>query len=379
MASISGKQGEKSLVSLVSIPDALEPEDDRKDRVKFLECLSRVMPGQLKKLIENIKQANADEQITCVIADMAVGWILEVPKEMGIEGVSFFTGGPASLALSLGIPKLIEAGILGDDGKNIATSVSSCKYLLGKGESIILSNEIPTWKWSKIPWSIDDPVKRKAVFEHLWTGPPIVQNTNLILSNSCHEQDPSVSKLVPNIFPIGPLLASHHMGTFAGNFWPQDSTCLSWLDKQNAGSVIYVAFGSIAIFSPQQLDELALGLELTGHPLLWMDQQFNFPDGFINRVSDHGKFVEWAPQEKVLAHPSIACFVNHCGWNPTMEGLSMGLPFQCLPYFADQLRNRIYICDIWKIVLSLAQDENEIITRHEISRKIKTLIPADGK
>ncbi|XVF08996.1 hypothetical protein REPUB_Repub07fG0052100 [Reevesia pubescens] len=378
MASIPAKHEdlEESLISFASIPDGLELENDLNDSAKFTEIIRRVMPGQLKKLIEKINQdgTNNEQMISCVIADISIGWLLEVAKNMGIEGVAVHTAGPAGLALSLHVPQLIEAGVLGDDGNLI------------KGESISLSNEIPAWKKSDIPWNISgDPVLGKTIFRLISSGPENVKFTNLILSNSFDELAPSAFKLIPNVLPIGPLLASNHLGSFAGSFWPEDSTCLSWLDKQTAGSVIYVAFGSIAMLSSQQLDELALGLELSGHPFLWVvrsnltkGSSTKFPEGFANRTADRGKIVEWAPQEKVLAHPSVACFVSHCGWNSTMEGLSMGLPFLCWPYFADQFQNRNYICDVWRIGLPLIHNESEIITRHEISVKIKTLISSDG-
>ena len=40
---------------------------------------------------------------------------------------------------------------------------------------------------------------------------------------------------------------------------------------------------------------------------------------FRTRTNDRGMVVEWAPQEKVLDHPYIACFVSHCGWNSTLR------------------------------------------------------------
>ncbi|XVF11821.1 hypothetical protein REPUB_Repub08aG0060200 [Reevesia pubescens] len=81
--------------------------------------------------------------------------------------------------------------------------------------------------------------------------------------------------------------------------------------------------------------------------------------------------------EKVLSHPSVACFMSHYGWNSTMEGLSMGAPFLCWRYMADQFSNKNYICDVLEIGLELAKDESRITTRHEISTKINTLHSSD--
>ncbi|KAG4116697.1 hypothetical protein ERO13_D12G184350v2, partial [Gossypium hirsutum] len=199
---------------------------------------------------------------------------------------------------------------------------------------------------------------------------------DLILCNSVYELDSSVSKLIPNALPIGPLLA--------GKTWPQDSTCLAWLNRQPAASVIYVAFGSSTMASAKQVEELALGLELSGHPFLWvvrpnfMDgSTVKFPDRFKDRVSGKGKIIEWTPQEAVLAHPSVLCFVSHCRWNSTVEGLTMGVPFLCWPYIADQFSNKNYICNVLKTGLELMKGENGITTRREISSKINTLISSD--
>ena len=98
---------------------------------------------------------------------------------------------------------------------------------------------------------------------------------------------------------------------------------------------------------------------------------------FRSRVGDFGKIIKWAPQEKVLSHPSIACFVTHCGWNSTMKGLSMGVPFLCWPYFADQYYIKSYICDVLKVGLALDPEENGIISRREIRRKMDNLL-CDG-
>ncbi|GLJ08746.1 hypothetical protein SUGI_0095050 [Cryptomeria japonica] len=50
----------------------------------------------------------------------------------------------------------------------------------------------------------------------------------------------------------------------------QEESCLKWLDAQEPGSVIYVSFGSISVKSMEQLEELAVGLEKSQHPFLWV-------------------------------------------------------------------------------------------------------------
>ncbi|XVF08956.1 hypothetical protein REPUB_Repub07fG0049100 [Reevesia pubescens] len=370
MNSLPEKVEEQRLISLVSIPDGVD-EDGRKD-VKMTETIFRVMPEYLGDLILKINQSNVNEKITCVIADTAVGRALEVAKKMGLEAVAIWTAGAACLALALHIPQLLEAKVINIDG------------VVMKNEPISLSEDVLSWSSSDIGWKSSDPVMQKAIIGFFSIVPEYARFYDWILCNSVYELDSSVLKLIPKVLPIGPLLVSNRLGVFAGNTWPEDSTCLEWLDKQTAGSVIYVAFGSSTMISAQQVEELALGLELAVHPFLWVVRSnlmagstAKFPDGFKNRVAERAKFVEWAPQEKVLAHASVACFMSHCGWNSTMEGLRMGVPFLCWPYIADQFSNKNYICDVLNIGLELVKDENGVTTRHEISTKINTLLSSD--
>ena len=94
----------------------------------------------------------------------------------------------------------------------------------------------------------------------------------------------------------------------------------------------------------------------------------------MNSKGQNGKIVEWAPKQKVLSHPALACFISHCGWNSTIEGLSSGVPFLCWPYFADQIYNKTYICDEWKVGLGLNSDESGLVSRWEIQNKLDKLL-----
>jgi UDP:flavonoid glycosyltransferase YjiC (YdhE family) len=138
----------------------------------------------------------------------------------------------------------------------------------------------------------------------------------------------------------------------AGHLWHADNkACLSFLDAQPHGSVVYVAFGSLTVMSPVLLLELALALQASARPFLWVFRPgltTKLPTAFTNLLPHHerSKVVEWAPQECVLAHPAIGCFLTHCGWNSILEGIRNGVSLLCWPYFTDQFTNQTYICAI---------------------------------
>jgi hypothetical protein len=251
-----------------------------------------------------------------------------------------------------------------------------------KKQIIHLSPAMPVMSTENLVWNcVGNSAMKKNIFELLVRNNKSVKATEWLLCNSTYELEPAAFTLAPNILPIGPLLASNRLGESVGNFWPEDSTCLKWLDQQPPGSVIYVAFGSFTIFAPAQFQELALGLELCDRPFLWVvrpdirDGTSNaYPKEFQDRVAARGRVVGWAAQQKILSHPSVACFISHCGWNSAMEGVSNGIPFLCWPYFADQFLNQSYICDVWKVGLRLERDESGIISRGEIESKVEQLL-----
>ena len=208
------------------------------------------------------------------------------------------------------------------------------------------------------------------------------------------------------IYSVGPLLPDSYFTTLettekAGNgsitvglesypmaaLWKEDDKCVEWLNRQDPGSVLYVSFGSITIMSGEQFEELAMGLEGSGSPVLWVIRpdlmagsggQANFPDGFLERTKDRVFIVQWAPQLQVLTHPSVGGFLTHCGWNSTLESISAGVPTLGWPYFADQMLNNRCLVDKWGLGLEFERDRDEknniIVRGDEVARKVGALM-----
>ncbi|KAK7266558.1 hypothetical protein RIF29_19206 [Crotalaria pallida] len=359
-----------SSIKLVSIPDGLEPENDRSNFGDLSVSMINTVPPLLEKLVEDI-HLKGDHKITCILVDCFMAWLLEVASELKIKGALFCPASAATFALTYKIPKLIDDKIIDCDGFPITKRTFS------------ISPSMPAIDTTMVWWvNMLDRIVEKKLFKFVLRCIAAWDLTEWWVGNTTYELEPGALSLVPKFKPVGPLLRSYDNKSVTaaslGQFWEEDISCMNWLDQQPHGSVLYVAFGSITLFEQAQFAELALGLELTKRPfLLVVRQDPNFSDKLTFPAEfrgSRGKIVGWAPQQKVLGHPAIACFVSHCGWNSTMEGLSNGVPFLCWPYFGDQIYNKKYICDELKVGLGFESEANGVVAREEIKKKVDQVI-----
>lgn len=215
----------------------------------------------------------------------------------------------------------------------------------------------------------------KIFFEHLMQEMQTLKVGEWWLCNTTYDLEPGAFSISPKFLPIGPLMENSNRSSF----WEEDRACLEWLDEQPPQSVVYVSFGSLAVMDPNQFKELALALDLLQRPFIWVVRPSNDKKENVNAYPNDfhgskGKIVGWAPQKKILNHPSLACFISHCGWNSTLEGICAGVPFLCWPCATDQFLNKSYICDVWKIGIGLEKDETGIVSREEIKKKVDQLL-----
>ena len=85
----------------------------------------------------------------------------------------------------------------------------------------------------------------------------------------------------------------------------------------------------------------------------------------------------------VLAHPSVGLFLTHCGWNSTLETMTMGVPVVGFPYFGDQFLNCRFAKEVWKIGLDFEDvdlDEQKVVMKEEVEDVVRRMMrTAEGK
>ncbi|WZZ20183.1 hypothetical protein YC2023_121570 [Brassica napus] len=143
------------------------------------------------------------------------------------------------------------------------------------------------------------------------------------------------------------------------------------LEEKKRQSVVYVSFGSLVILKEDQMMELAEGLKQSGCFFLWVVRETEMnkiPKSYVEEIGEKGLFVSWSPQLEVLAHESVGCFLTHCGWNSTLEGLSLGVPMIGMPHWTDQPTNAKFMEDVWKVGVRVKAEADGFVRRDEIVR-----------
>ncbi|KAG2649944.1 UDP-glycosyltransferase 79-like [Panicum virgatum] len=212
-----------------------------------------------------------------------------------------------------------------------------------------------------------------------------------VLVNSFYDLEPQEADYVASTWgakTVGPTMPS----VYLDNRLPNDASCgihlhtpktsqsKAWLDAHPSLSVVYVSFGSIASLSSKQMAEIAEGLRNSGKPFLWVvraKETWKLPATFADEVKDRGLIVPWCSQLEVLAHPSIGCFVTHCGWNSTLEAISAGVPMVAIPHWSDQPTNAKYVQDVWRVGVRVRPDSQGVMRREEVEMCVRQVMEGE--
>ena len=164
-------------------------------------------------------------------------------------------------------------------------------------------------------------------------------------------------------------------------FASTSNDCVDWLNSKLNSSVIYVSFGTMSVVSKRQTEEIARALLHSGRPFLWVIRSASRNGeaeeeklSCREELEERGMIVDWCSQLDVLAHPSLGCFITHCGWNSTLESLVSGVPVVAFPQWTDQGTNAKLIADVWKNGVRVTANDEGIVEAEEIWRCLEIVM-----
>ncbi|KAK8562873.1 hypothetical protein V6N13_018574 [Hibiscus sabdariffa] len=354
-------------IRLLFFPDGFSLDYNRGANLDhYMESLSKTGPGSLSNLI---KQHYQTTKLACIITNPFVSWAADAASENGVPCAMLWIQPCSLYAIYYRF-------------YNKLNQFDTCTIEL-PGLPLLHADDLPSFL---LPSNSFGGVSRmlsdmfRSMKKHKW----VLANSFFELEKKAIE---SMSELCP-ILPVGPLvppsLLGQHQALDVGiEIQKPDETSLEWLNKQSPASVIYVSFGSMAVLSAKVTEAIATALKNTNHPFLWVVKRPEVPsaDGagelplwFEEETKTQGRVVPWSPQTKVLSHPSIACFITHCGWNSVLETLAAGVPVIAYPQWSDQPTNAKLVVDVFKVGLRIKPGPDGVVSNAGIEECINQVL-----
>ncbi|KAJ6826724.1 7-deoxyloganetic acid glucosyltransferase-like [Iris pallida] len=352
-----------------TIPDGLGEEDPRLfvHFLRILESLRTRSREHYRELLapEDGHDPDGWPPVTCVVGDGMLSLALEVAEEMDVPVMLLRTSSACSVWAYYSIPKLVETGDIPFPEK---ADMDELVQGVAGMESFLRRRDLPGL--TRHAKSVADPTLKflMTASENLARGRALIMNTAECLESPVLSHLSSICRVIYTVGPLQTLLQNFGScrpdqdvsnSTAASNsasLWQEDRSCLKWLDSHPNKSVVYVSFGSVTVVSREALVEFWHGLVGSGRPFLWVIRpdmveagDETAPAELETAARERGCLVAWAPQEEVLAHPSVGCFLTHSGWNSTLESIVAGVPMICWPFFADQQVNSRFVGEVWKV------------------------------
>ncbi|KAL4272259.1 hypothetical protein GQ457_13G029850 [Hibiscus cannabinus] len=354
--------------------DGLKPGDDKNHHSSEFRRRSK---EALSELI--IAGENEGKPITCMVYSLLFYWAAEVAREHHIPSAVLWTQPATVFDIFYFYFNGYEAAIKDQDGAD--ESKSKCLIKL-PGLPPLATRDLPSFVTAANTDHLILSMFREQL--EVLAGEPNAK----ILVNTIDALEPEALKAIEKfkLIGIGPLIPSD--GSLRADLFQCNSNdYLRWLDSKPKSSVVYVSFGSVAVLARQQVEEIARALLASGRPFLWVvrnqtarGEEEKEEDKLSCReeLEQVGMIVPWCCQVEVLSHPSLGCFVTHCGWNSTLETLVAGVPMVAVPQFADQATNAKLVEDIWGTGVRVSANEEGVVERGEIVRCLDSVMD-DGE
>ncbi|XP_057971277.1 anthocyanidin 3-O-glucosyltransferase 2-like [Malania oleifera] len=376
-------------IKFLNLPPPQQTPDDPPAYKSFDAIVSPSIP-QVRAAVAELSASPDSAPVAGFVVDMFCTLMMDLAKELGLPSYVFVPSGAAFLGL------LLHFQTLRDDHHRDVTEFAN-----SDSELVIpcFANPVPA---RVLPSVVVDKDGASTV---ILNSAKRFRESKGILVNTCVELESyTVNTLntnigidgTPPIYPVGPILNLTDDAQ-------KGSSIMFWLDDQPPSSVVFLCFGSMGSFSVNQVKEIALGLELSGHRFLWslrrpppstVKNKIGFPtdydnpeevlpEGFLERTARIGKVIGWAPQVAVLAHRAVGGFVSHCGWNSTLESMWYGVPIATWPMYAEQQMNAFVMARELglgvEIRIDYKKDSDDLVSANEIERGIRGVMEGNGE
>lgn len=318
--------------------------------------------------------------ITCIISDMCTGWVHSSGAKFNIPIVVFHTVGAFALSVMDSLFNHTPQKNVEEENETFQIPELSFDLKLRKSDLPAGWRDVD----SNTIWGFLTEENNRSM-----EGRGILLNTFYELDSLGIDHLRSLTgKPVWSIGPLLPHAVFDEMGIDGGIVSSRGKAadisveeCSRWLDSRTPQSVVFVCLGSQFFLDAKQIRALAAGLEASEQAFVWAirwpqtEPMPEMPEGFEERTRERGLIIRgWAPQLLILSHPSVGAFLNHCGWNSTLESLSMGVPMITWPMFGDQPFNSTLLVERLKVGIRICVDINTVPDEQEVKRAITMLL-----
>ncbi|KAJ7981785.1 UDP-glycosyltransferase [Quillaja saponaria] len=357
----------------ITIPhiDGLPPGTEIATEIPISLCPLLVETSDLTQ--DQIELAFRANKPNFVVHDNA-HWMPRLAKQLGIKSICYDVVSAATLALVFvpgrNFPK--DRPITEEDLSQLPPGYPSSKV-------VFRGHEIRPLMMITMPMG-----KNITFYERMVKAK---KDSDAIAIRTCEELEGKLCEYMvaqykkPVLF-TGPVLSAEDMKTPLEDRWDK------WLGGLNPGSVVYCSFGSEFILEKDQFEELVFGFEVTGLPFLIALKtprgcatiEEALPEGFEERVKGRGVvYGGWVQQPLILKHPSVGCFVSHCGASSMWESLMSDCQIVLVPQLIDQVLNTRQLAEELEVAVEVKREENGWFTKESLSNAIKSVMDSDSE
>ncbi|KAM6549861.1 hypothetical protein CsatB_021537 [Cannabis sativa] len=355
--------------------------------IQTIVLSTQLMKPDLERALENIQPP-----VSFMVSDGFLWWTLDS-------------------ASKLGFPRLVTYGMSHYSMAVFHSLFFGKKSVLHTHEVKVNNNMetkttvVPDFPWIKVTrnecdTSVENGEDESIALEFITKTTEATHNSFGIIFNSFYELEPVFvdywsREAGLKSWPVGPLCLHAISSSKPTKAEGRAVVIHQWLDEKiekESSSVLYVAFGSQATVSSEQLREIAKGLEDSNVNFLWVlrksqaemaepSEEYKFFEGFENRVKNRGMVVRgWVDQMQILNHKSVKGFLSHCGWNSVIESISSGVPILAWPLAAEQPLNAKMVVEEIKAGLRVESWDgslNGVVKSEEVSKMVKELMEGE--